>query len=94
MERSLEIMKNASTIILLISTFIPITLLGNVIEKGADVTEASRALFAAGYKENGLDIVSPNRDERLMFWSLEKGTLIVVSSKETKKIVGVSYYLD
>lgn len=71
---------------------IPVTLLGNVIKTGGDFTEASRTMFATGYKENVLEMISLNKDERLMFWSLKEGTLVVVYSQETNKIVGISYY--
>ena len=65
-----------------------------VIAKGVWASQARDAMKAADYTETGLDMLAPNANEELEFWSLDQGVLIVRYSRASNQIVSLSFHLS
>ncbi len=68
--------------------------LGAVVSEGVAFEDVNKAMSEAGYIESGLDMGSTDPKNRLAFWSVDDGVLIVIYSSETKKVISVSYWLS
>lgn len=64
------------------------------ITKEMTISEASKAMKAAGYTETGLDMLAPLANESLQFWSVDQGVLILRYSKTSNQIVSLSFHLS
>lgn len=68
--------------------------LGAVVEGGVEFDKVSEAMTEAGYIETGLDMEPRDQKSKLAFWAVDEGVLIVIYSTETKKVIGVIYWLS
>lgn len=63
------------------------------IKEGSNIDEVKGAMKHSGYKEDQLAMAARERNQELAFWQVDEGTLIVRYSLNTKKILGITYWL-
>ena len=63
------------------------------IVKGSNIDDVSTAMKADGYKQGGGFEIAPVKEIGSKFWRVDKGTLIVVYSKVSKKVHTLVYHL-
>lgn len=66
---------------------------GELLAKGTALADARKALEAGKYTKNGLDMVTTDPDLALDFWAVDEGVLILVYSKKSGLVVGLSFTL-
>lgn len=65
-----------------------------VITNGLAISDARKAMAAAGYKQTGLEMIARNHPkEELQFWDVDQGVLIVAYSTVSQRIVGLTFFL-
>lgn len=67
---------------------------GAIVAEGAVISEVSKAMSEAGYEERGLDMEPTDPRNRLVFWSVDDGILIIAYSAKSKKVIDISYWLS
>jgi hypothetical protein len=82
------------TIFALLATLVCASSSAEVITNGLAVSDARKAMVAAGYKQTGLDMIARNHPkEDLQFWGVDQGVLIVAYSTASQRIVGLTFFL-
>ena len=78
-------------VIALVSTGGPAT--GMEVKAGADIIEVRQAMLEAGYNITGLAMRTFKEGQQLEFWSVGEGVLIANYFSESKRLVGLSFWL-
>jgi len=65
-----------------------------VITKEMTISEAYKAMKAAGWIETGLDMLAPLVNESLQSWSVDQGVLILRYSTTSNQIVSLSFHVS
>lgn len=63
------------------------------IKKGSNVDDVRNAMKLSGYKECQLAKAARKRSQELAFWLVDEGTLIVRYSRNTKKIIAITFWM-
>lgn len=74
-------------------TLLTIPIFALEIKEGANIDEVTKAMKLSGYKECQLAKLASKANQELAFWHVDEGTLIVQYSLDTKKILGISYWM-
>jgi hypothetical protein len=83
------------SIFALLATVLCASSSAEVITNGVAISDAHKAMIAAGYKQTGLDMIARNHlKEELQFWDVDQGVLIVAYSTVSKRIVGLTFFLS
>lgn len=62
------------------------------VKVGAKITDVAKAMEEAGYSTSGMELFLKDPDDRLDFWSVDDGTLLVGHSAKTGKVTDISYH--
>lgn len=81
------------TILIILLFFIPLPCSAEIVQHGTPIEIATKAFKSASYKEGALEMLSMNPDNRLMFWTIDRGTLIITYSVKSMKIIDLNYHL-
>jgi hypothetical protein len=74
-------------------TLLTIPIYALEIKEGSNIDEVKKAMKLSGYKECQLAMLARERKQDLAFWLVDEGTLIVRYSLDTKKILGITYWM-